>query len=145
MSYIHVICWTMIELKSDNKTEQSSVYSIILLFYRHTICWTMIELKSIVKSDQSSVNILLQFWIESDNRSSHRFWILKFIYQNYTTSTLYHYRKVLSFKFVRGDFKWRFWKFSYSYWKSTSHIFRKVIDFDILPKNVLNQSKCSIF
>ena len=30
------------------------------------------------------------FWFELDNRSSHRFWILKSIYQNYTTSTLYH-------------------------------------------------------
>ena len=55
------------------------------------MCWTMIELKSIVKSEQSSVNILSQFWIELDNMSSQHFWILKFIYQNYTASTLYHY------------------------------------------------------
>ena len=51
----------------------------------------MIELKSIVKSEQSSVNILSQFWIESDKMSRQCFWILKFIYQNYTTSTLYYY------------------------------------------------------
>ena len=51
----------------------------------------MIELKSIDKSEQRSVNILSQFWIESDNRSSQRYWILKLIYQNYTTSTLYYY------------------------------------------------------
>ena len=31
---------------------------------------------------------------ESDNRSSHRFWILKCIYQNCTTSTLFHYRPI---------------------------------------------------
>ena len=79
----------MIELKSDNKAEQSSVYLIIQLSY--TIYWTMIGLKSIDESEQSSVNILSHFWIESDNRSSHRFWILNFIYQNYTTSTLYHH------------------------------------------------------
>ena len=59
--------------------------------HRHTVCWTMIELKSVDESEQSLVNILWQFWIESDNRSSHKFWILKSIYQNYTTSTLYHY------------------------------------------------------
>ena len=59
--------------------------------HRHTVCWTMIELKSVDESEQSSVNILWQFWIESDNRSSHKFWILKSIYQNCTTSTLYHY------------------------------------------------------
>ena len=47
--------------------------------------------KSDNKTRQSSVNILSQFWIESDNKSSHRFWILKSIYQNYNTSTLYHY------------------------------------------------------
>ena len=51
----------------------------------------MIELKSDNKAEQSSVNILSQFWIGSDNRSGHRFWILKSIYQIYTTSTLYHY------------------------------------------------------
>ena len=51
----------------------------------------MIESNSIGKSEQSSESILSQFWIESDNRSSCRIWTLKFIYQNYTTSTLYHY------------------------------------------------------
>ena len=50
----------------------------------------MIEYKSVVKSEQSSVNMPSQFWIESDNISSQCFWILKFIYQNCTTSTLYH-------------------------------------------------------
>ena len=51
----------------------------------------MIELKSIDESEQSSVNILSQFWAESGNRWNHRFWILKSIYQNYTTCTLYQY------------------------------------------------------
>ena len=51
----------------------------------------MIELKSIDKSEQHSVNILSQSSIESDNRWSHGYWILKLIYQNYSNSTLYHY------------------------------------------------------
>ena len=61
----------MIELKSDNKTEPSSVYSIIKVSYGHTTCCTMIELKSLHKSEQSSVNNLTEFSISSDNRSSH--------------------------------------------------------------------------
>ena len=39
----------MIKLKSDNKTEQSSVYSVVS--YGHTISWIMIELKSDNKTD----------------------------------------------------------------------------------------------
>ena len=48
-------------------------------------------IKSDNKTEQSSVNILSQFWIESDHMWSQCFWILKFTYQNYTTFTLYHY------------------------------------------------------
>ena len=89
MSYRHTICQTMIELKSDNKTEKSSVYLIYncLIDIQNAELW-------IDESEQSSVNILSQFWIESDNRSSHWFWILKSIYQNYITSTLYHYTEL---------------------------------------------------
>ena len=52
----------MIELKSDNETEQSSIYLIIQLSYRHTICCAMIELKSDNETEQSSVNIQSQFF-----------------------------------------------------------------------------------
>ena len=53
----------MIELKSDDKSEQSSVYSIIQVFSGHRIYWGMIELKSDDKSEKSSVYILSLFSI----------------------------------------------------------------------------------
>ena len=50
---------------------------------------------------------------------------------------LFRFFEILLYKFVRNDFK--------CCCKPTTYIFMKVLDFDILPKNVFNQSECRIF